>query len=171
MMAAALEIVQQGIMDYLHVSFMIAGHTKFSPDQLFSITARDFYSSNVFNESELIAVMENNATVVFDKGSIVRVWRRTVASKYSNPPGFRELHDFLALRNHGEDAAMKVRDNCYTDPLKNTPMKIAKGRNASNMALPCVGHSYYALGMVKELSQSKQAHLYQMCANFIPQDR
>ena len=119
----------------------------------------------MFNESELIAVMENNATVVFDKGSIVRV------CKYSNPPGFRELHDFLALRNHGEDAAMKVRDNCYTDPLKNTPMKIAKGRNASNMALPCVGHSYYALGMVKELLQSKQAHLYQMCANFILQDR
>ena len=32
MMAAALEIVQQGIIDYLHISFMIAGHTKFVPD-------------------------------------------------------------------------------------------------------------------------------------------
>ena len=63
----------------------------------------------------------------------------------------RELLDFLALRNRGQDAAMKVRDNCYTGPLKNTQTKIAKGMNASDMALPCVGHSYYALGMVKEL--------------------
>ena len=50
-------------------------------------------------------------------------------------------------------------------------MKIAKEMNASDMALPCVGHSYYALGMVKELSQTKQAHLNQMCANLIPPDR
>ena len=56
-LAAAHEIIQQGIMDYLCISFMIAGHTKFSPDQLFSITARDFYSSDAFNESELITVM------------------------------------------------------------------------------------------------------------------
>ena len=101
----------------------------------------------------------------------MQAWRKTVANKYSNLPGIRELHDFLALRNHGQDAAMKVRDNCYTSPLKNTPMKIAKGMNASDIALPCVGHSYYALGMGKELSQSKQAHLNQMCANFIPPDR
>ena len=82
-------------------------------------------------------------------------WRKTVAHKYSNLPGIRELHDFLALRNHGQDAAMKVRGNCYTCPLKNTPMKVAKGMNANDMALPCVGQMYYALGMVKELAQSK----------------
>ena len=82
-------------------------------------------------------------------------WRKTVAHKYSNLPGIRELHDFLALRNHGQDAAMKVRGNCYTGPLKNTPMKVAKGMNASDMALPCVGQIYYAPGMVQELAQSK----------------
>ena len=97
-------------MDYLRISFMIAGHTKFAPDQLFSITARDFYSSDEFNESELITVMEKHAIVVFDKGSIVRAWRKTVANKYSNLSGIRELHNFLTLRNHGQDAALKVRD-------------------------------------------------------------
>ena len=40
-------IVQQGILDTLRISFMISGHTMFAPDQLFSITARDFYSSDV----------------------------------------------------------------------------------------------------------------------------
>ena len=42
--------------------------------------------------------------------------------------------------------------------------------NASDMALLCVRHSYYALGMDKELSLSKQAHLNEMC-NFISPDR
>ena len=100
MIAATLEIVQQGIMDSLRISFMIAGHIKFAPDQLFSITARNSFS-DLFTESELIAVMEKQATVVFDKGSIMRAWRKAVANKYSNLPGIRELHDFLALRNHG----------------------------------------------------------------------
>ena len=59
----------------------------------------------MFNESELIAVMEKHAIVVFDKGSIVWAWRKTVANKHSTLP-----HDFLALKNHGQDAAMKVRD-------------------------------------------------------------
>ena len=92
--------------------------------------------------------------LVFDKGSIVWAWRKTVANKYSNLPGIRELHDFLAVRNHGQDAAMKVRDNCYTCPLKNTPMKIAKGMNASDMALP-VCHS---------------VGFYPNCLNFLPLD-
>ena len=101
------------------------------------------------------------------KVALCGAWRKTVANKYSNTPGIRELYAFLALKNHGQDAAMKVRDNCYTGPLKNTPMKVAKGTNASDMALPCIGQMYYALRMVKKLSQCKQTYLNQMCANFI----
>ena len=57
MMAATLEVLQQNILDYFRISFMVAGHTKFVPDQLFSLTARDFYASDVFNERKLSAVM------------------------------------------------------------------------------------------------------------------
>ena len=66
---------------------------------------------------------------------------------------------------------MKVRDSCYTGTLKATPMKITRGMSPSDRALPGVGQSYFALGMVKELPESKQSHLNQMCANFIPRDR
>ena len=68
----------------------------------------------MYKESELIAVLGKHATVVFGNGNIVQVWRKTVANKYSNLPGIRKPHGFLALRNHGQEAAMKVRDNCYT---------------------------------------------------------
>ena len=104
---------------------MIAGDTKFAPDPLFSTTARDFYASDVFNESEFIAVVEQHASTVFDDGRIVRAWRENVTNKYSNLPGIRDLHDFLALRNQREDAVMKVRASCYTRLLKNTPMKVS----------------------------------------------
>ena len=86
-------------------------------------------------------------------------------------PGIRGLHDFLALRNSGRDTVMKVRDSCYTGTLKDTPMKITKGMSASDRAIPGVNQSYFALGMVKQLSESKQSRLNQMYANFIPHDR
>ena len=171
MMAATMEVVQQNIIDYFRISFMVAGHTKFAPDLLFSVTARDFYSSDVFNERELLAVMEQHASVVIDSGRIVRVWRDTVAAKYSNLPGIRGLHDFLVLRNSGTNAIMKIRDTCYSGALRDSPMKVVKGMNSADRVLPGVGQSYHALGMVKTLSETKQSHLNQMCRNFIPRDR
>ena len=171
MMAAVLEVVQQNILDYFRISFMVAGHTKFAPDQLFAITARDFYSSDIFNERELTEVMQRHASVMFDSGRIVRCWRDVVSKKYSNLPGIRELHDFLALRNAGENATMMVRDNCYSGPLKTTPMSIRKGLGPQDRALPGVGDLYFAKGLVKTLSEGKQSHLNQMNINFIPESR
>ena len=78
---------------------------------------------------------------------------------YSNLPGIRDLHDFLALRNEGENAVMKVRDNCYCGLLRNTPMSIRKGLGPQDRALPGVSDSYFAKALVKTLSESKQAHL------------
>lgn len=170
MMAATLEILQQNILDYFRVSFMMAGHTKFAPDLLFSVTTRDFFASDVFNERELVAVMEQHASVVIDSGRIVRVWRETLTNKYSNLPGIRGLHDFLALHNSGQDTVMKVRERCYTGTFKDTPMKITRGMSTSDRGIPGVDQSYFALGMVKQLSESKSGHLNQMCANFILRD-
>ncbi|MGJ8945938.1 hypothetical protein AB9K17_23905, partial [Salmonella enterica subsp. enterica serovar Kentucky] len=72
MMAVRLEILQHNILDYFRISFIVAGQTKFAPDLLFSVTAWDFYASDVFNERELVAVMERRASVVIDSGRIVQ---------------------------------------------------------------------------------------------------
>ena len=76
--------------------------------------------------------MQRHATVMFDNGRIVRCWRETVTQKYSSLPGIRDLHDFLTLRNVGENALMKVRTNCYSGTLKSTPMAIRKGMSAAD---------------------------------------
>ena len=38
----AMEMVSNGEVEHIHISFMIAGHTKFAPDRLFSITGRAY---------------------------------------------------------------------------------------------------------------------------------
>lgn len=153
LMAASLEVVQQGVLNFFRVSFMVAGHTKFAPDQMFAQIARTYYSSDIFNEKELNEVVSRHATVIMDTGRIVRSWREIVSEKYTNLPGIRDLHDFLALHNPGCSAIMKVRETCYSGTLADTPMKII---DESQIALPTVNHSYYALKRVKELSERKK---------------
>ena len=53
LMAWAMELVQQGKVDFMRISFLIAGHTKFSPDLLFSKIAKSYNSQDVFTTSEL----------------------------------------------------------------------------------------------------------------------
>ena len=61
-------MVQHNILDYLRISFLIAGHTKFDVDRLFSITAESYNSVDVFNTKELAQVMahSNNITAVLE---------------------------------------------------------------------------------------------------------
>ena len=105
------------------------------------------------------------AAVVMDNGKIVRSWREVVGEKYSNLPGIRDLHDFLALCNPGHNVVLKVRETCYAGTLRDTPMKII---DELRVALPTVNHSYHALKRVKELSDNKKKDLRQMCTNFPP---
>ena len=96
LMGWAWEMVQQGQLDFFRVSFLVAGHTKFSPDLLFSKIAKTYNSRDVFSTAELKAdVIAHYADVTEDDGSIVRVWREPVAKKFSKMPGIRSLHDFV----------------------------------------------------------------------------
>lgn len=150
---------------------MIAGHTKFAPDRLFALVAKKFYSSDVFNQLQLINVYEQHSTVTFNDGGIVRSWRDLIAQKYANLPGIHSLHNFLALKNPGVDAVMKVRDECYTGVLKNSLMRLEKGYKPVDVALPRVSDSYVSRGRVRAISDTKLTHLKQMCSNFIPEDQ
>ena len=62
--------------------FMIAGHMKFAPDLLFSKVSQSLSRSDVFSTRELLEISGQFATVVQDKGNIVRQWRPNLA-KYS----------------------------------------------------------------------------------------
>ena len=168
LMAAIYEVVQQKVFHFFRVSFMVAGHTKFAPDQLFSIVARAYYASNVFNEKQLVDVVSKHARVVIDTGKIVRSWREVVSAKYTSLPGIRDLHDFLALQDPSDQTVMKVKENCYNGTLRDIPMKIT---DESCTAIPTVNQSYHCLKRVKQLSDNKMKDLKNMCTNFIPSEQ
>ena len=59
-------------LDYLYCSFLVVGHMKFDVDKVFSVPAKVFNSSDVFNTNELVNVMSqpNQITAKQVKGDI-----------------------------------------------------------------------------------------------------
>ena len=141
-MSACLEVMQQRVLQYLRVSFMIPGHTKFAPDILFAKIAKAFYTAEVFNEADLQQIAEQFALVILDNGGIVRTWREKVGEKYSSLPGIRELHDFVTIAMPSDKVVMKVRERCYTGPLRDTPTKVKRGFTADQSCVPRVMDTY-----------------------------
>ena len=58
--AWAMEYVEQKKVDYLRISFLIPGHTKFDVDRVFSITSKDYATADVFTTAELATVMSQS---------------------------------------------------------------------------------------------------------------
>ena len=81
-MGWAYEMVQHKRIDFLQISFLIAGHTKFSPDLMFSKIARSYNRSDVFTTEELKEVISPYAEVIIDEGAIVCDWRNPLAKKF-----------------------------------------------------------------------------------------
>ena len=126
-MAWAMEMIQQGIIDYLRISFLIAGHTKFDVDRVFSVTAKAYNASDVFNTQELLHVMceSENISGVVVTGRSIRNWRDKVSEKYTKLPGIRDLHNFLVVKNPTTlNAMMLVRDFCHVGTAKPGTMKL-----------------------------------------------
>ena len=88
MTAFCQELVQQNIFSFFRLSFMIAGHTKFNLDRLFSQISISYNRSDVFNSDDLVAVVSLHARVVMDaEGEVVKHWREKLSQKFTKLPG------------------------------------------------------------------------------------
>ena len=171
-MGWAYELIQQRKLSFLRISFLIAGHTKFSPDLLFSRIAQTYNRSDVFTTQELKDVIALYAHVVIDDGSIGCDWRNAMA-KYSKLPGIRSLHDFIFTKNPVTNAVIaKVRKNCSMGTFENATIHVINGRDIEECVIPDqASEKYSCLGKVRSLSDSKRKHLEQMSKEFIRSDR
>ena len=97
---------------------MIAGHTKFNVDRLFSKITISYNQSDIFNVDDLATVAGMHVTIDAD-GNIVRQWREKLEHKFTKLPGIRSLHDFVTVKHilTGE-VIMHVRELCYTGTLQ-----------------------------------------------------
>lgn len=66
----AMELVQQGVMDFIRVSFMVAGHTKFEPDRVFSMKAKVYASSDDFSTEALATTVSPYAKPTVGGGKV-----------------------------------------------------------------------------------------------------
>ena len=125
-MAWAIEMVQQEKLDFIWISFMIAGHTKFAPVLLFSKVSQPFSRSDGFSTKELVEVAGQFATVTHDEGNVVRQWR-TNLERYSKFPGIRDKHDFIFVRNPTTHSVMvKTPNLCFQGSLENGKIHVTK---------------------------------------------
>ena len=166
-MGAAMEIVQQNLLSFFRISFMVVGHTKFDPDRLFSNIAKAFNRADTFNISQLAELISQYADVTVDDGKIVRAWHSLLPDKYSNLSGIRGLHDFLVVKHPTTGITlMKVRKFCYEGIFENSTMK----KNSRECVLPTTCHSYKYLNKVRVLSGAKLKDLHCMFSLYISRD-
>ena len=130
LMAWALEMLQHGKLDFLRVSFFIAGHTKFSPDLGFAkIAAKGYNRSKIFYTEELKDAIAPHADVV---GEMVCDWR----AKLTKLPGIRSLHDFLFAKNLLPDSIIRIRRLCYEESFENVTIHVLAGHHVVKMQVP-----------------------------------
>ena len=169
MTAYCQEMVQQGVVNFFRLSFMIAGHTKFSVDRLFPKIALTYNRSDIFNVSDLATVTGMHAHVTIDAdGDIVRQWREKLGHKFTKLPGIRTLHDFVIVKHIlTEEVIMRVRKLCYTGSFESSKMKIAQGVSSDLDAIPKESSSYKATSECHELSSKKMEDLKSMYTKFV----
>ena len=167
MTAFCQELVQQEIFSFFRLSFMIAGHTKFNVDRLFSKIAISYNRSDIFNIDDLAAVVRLHVHVVTDaEGEIVKCWREQLGQKFTKLPGIRSLHDFVTVRHliSGE-VIMRVRKLCYTGAFEPTKMKLIGGVSTDLDAIP--KSDYKSTNGSHKLTAKKLDDLKQMYTKFI----
>ena len=109
-------MVGQKRLDFIRISFLIAGHTKFSPDLVFAKIAQTYNRSDVFCTEDLKQVIAAHAEVVVDEGEIVHDWW-TNLTKYSKLPGICSLHDFVFTVSASTNWCAKLGNYATLVPL------------------------------------------------------
>ncbi len=136
MMGWAYEMVQQKKVDFLRISFLIAGHTKFTPDLLFSKVVQTYNRNDVFNTEELKEVISPYAEVIIDEGEIVHDWRSPLSEKFSKLPGIRSLHDFIYVRHPITSSVVaRTRELCSSGLFQQSTGHVLTGRDPSDVAI------------------------------------
>jgi len=88
----AHDVVTRGRLDTIELRFMIPGHTKFAPDQLFAAFSRRLATVDLFDACDLVragTAIANHA--VETRHPQLRAWRAALDAKYRAVPGIRAM--------------------------------------------------------------------------------
>ena len=159
-----MEMVSSGEVDHIHISFMIAGHTKFAPDRLFSTIGNAYKTTDIFTIEDLKGICDQSAVTRIVKGDKILTWRDSLGEKYSDLPGVRKHHDFLVVKAHDGKVVMKVRELCFAGQWKDSPLRIV------HSAIPGRPQNTYR-GKHHSISTEKMANMVTMYDRYITPER
>ena len=159
LLAWATELVDSGKYDSIRFIYMVVGHTKFEPDQLFASITMTFYDRDVFTIEMLQSIAQLYSTSYIFKSDQIMQWRSSIEDKYSALPGITSRHDFIITRKTGTPE-IQVRDTCFLG-LYNT-VSLRKP-NSLNKILSPISHSLSA----HKLSEQKLQHLTEQHDRYI----
>jgi hypothetical protein len=130
-----MDVIRSGMIDPIHVAFMVAGHTKFDPDRMFSAIANGYNNSDIFNIDELCSLCQLYSKATVSDGSNVYPWREYLKEKYTDFPGTCKYHGYVTTSDHRGKVTMKVCEKCYRSEFENAGMKCLRGN-------PKLGQAY-----------------------------
>ena len=111
--AWGMEVVGHRKEDHIRFCFLVAGHTKFAPDCLFSLVANQYNREDVFTAEELRLICQKFSTSHIEDGSGILEWRSTLIKKYSELAGVRKFHDFLVTRSMNDKVVILTSCRYY----------------------------------------------------------
>lgn len=158
-------MVSQAQVSHIHISFMLAGHTKFALDRLFAKTGSAYKTADVFTIHELQTLCTPSASTVVEDGDNVLTWRDSLGGKYSDLPGVRKLHDFLIVKGYDRQVVMKVREKCFTGEWRQSPLRLL------DATAPGIPTTTYNNAHTHNIKDDKLANMVTMYNRFIAPDR
>ena len=134
--------VMCGLHTQITYSFMVAGHTKFSPDGFFGLLKLKLRRSEVDNLDDLVEVVENSTTGGFNKAQTIhdknknRVvhfynWTEFLSKYFKSIPNILQYHHFILHKdNIGKvEVKKKIDENTQT-------INIMKSKNINITGFP-----------------------------------
>ena len=155
----AMEMVSSGKIDNVHISSLIAGHTKFHPigsSQLLGVFTRQLMCLQLTTSKSYVIGVQ---ACMWRR--VIKNWRECLGEKYSNLPGIRKFHDFLIMKSHDGKVMMKVRDWCVKGSWKPLPLHV---RNVSVVGTTTTTYEPHTL------STEKLVNMVTMYGRYTPPD-
>ena len=153
------ELVDNGKFDSVRFIYMVAGHTKFHPDQLFSSISKTYSQHDVFCIEMLADIAKHYSTTHIMSSKDIRNWKISIEEKYDNLPGITGLHDFL-VKKEAENVVIHHKTHNYSGLYDVCSLK-----KATSIQFP-LPTSYNSI----PLSNEKMKHLIDQYDKYIKVD-
>ena len=138
---------------------MVAGHTKFHPDRLFSSISKTYSQHDVFCLEMLEDIARNYSITHIMSSKDIQNWKISIEEKYNNLPGISGLHDFL-VKKEAENVVIHHKTHIYSGVYDICNLKKTTG---IQFPLPASYNS-------KPLSDEKMRHLIDQYDRYIKVD-